>query len=512
MDKRRLIILIPGLALLLALLIGGIYSAQASSAGDFNVVDGVLYSYNGTDAKLLIPDSVEKVANSAFEGNSFIQELSFSPSVTEIGDCAFKNCTALRSVSIPDSVTKLGDSAFWGCPLLSSVSLGAGLRDFGCGVFSDCESLGTVILSSANTYLTVSDSAIFNKEMTRLYQYLDGALYGSYGVPGNVEFIDRYAFWGADRLQAVSVPGMKQIPDYAFAGCPNLRSVVLQIPTYEICVKAFSGCPNLAQVVMPESVGRIHETAFDDCPENMYFICDLYSYAQRYADEHFYPTAAAPVYEVVVETMSPEQILKADEPAVSGNVAPPVGSEAMAEYAGEEDPQHDGLRVTYDGVVLGNSPVVADRAYVQMPGSDFTVHDGSETPSPAAGEDVIPDHAHYLDQTLTSYDFPANTKEIGDFAFARTNLNVLNLPEGVTSIGEGAFYHCDQLSEVNIPSTVTHIGKNALNYTPWYSAWFNDENSDKFLIVGDGVLIAVKGDRPETLPSTVKHIADGVFE
>ena len=69
----------------------------------------------------------------------------------------------------------------------------------------------------------------------------------------------------------------------------------------------------------------------------------------------------------------------------------------------------------------------------------------------------------------------------------------------------------DQSSEVRQAMT-QYVGKNAFNYTPWYSAWQNDENSSQSLIVGDGVLIGWKGDKPEELPENVKYVADGVFD
>ncbi len=74
---------------------------------------------------------------------------------------------------------------------------------------------------------------------------------------------------------------------------------------------------------------------------------------------------------------------------------------------------------------------------------------------------------------------------IGDNAFQRcVALKSVTLPETLTVIGLGSFVYCSNLTSVNIPSGVSYIGMMAFTGTPWYT-----ENTDKFFIVGDGVLI-----------------------
>lgn len=510
MKKKTLLLMLPAAVLLALVCIGGIYFAQASSAGDFNIVDGVLYSYGGNDESVVIPAEVRDVARDAFRGNAFISKLSFAGAPVTIGESAFRECPRLTYVTIPDSVTDIGDSAFESCPALYDVSIGKGLRRLGDAAFADCDSLAAVAISADNPNFAADGCSIVNKECTWMYQYLTGAGYRSYAVPEYITGMEPFTFWGADELEHLTVSGIKEIPDYSIANCENLKSVVLQIPTSRIGVKAFTADPSLVQVVMPVSINNIHETAFDGCPENLYLICDLYSYTQRFADEHFYQTSASPVVNIIVENIpiarEDGSVADAFTPAAEGN-----GDGSSNGNEGGDDGQGS-LRVSADGVILGNSPIVSDRAYVQVHASDMTVHDGSAAPTPAPQSDVIDDHAYYLDQTLTEYIFRPGTKEIGDFAFARTRLQKAELPDGLESVGEGAFYHCDFLTDVMIPNSVTHVGKNAFTWTPWYSAWLNDENSVQGLVVGDGVLIGWKGDKPEELPENVKYVADGVFD
>ena len=89
----------------------------------FSSVDGVLfnkdkteiihYPHGKTAKEYVIPDSVLKIGNNAFEYDSTLESIVIPQSVTEIGDNAF-NGTPLKSITIPGSVTKIGDGVFHG--------------------------------------------------------------------------------------------------------------------------------------------------------------------------------------------------------------------------------------------------------------------------------------------------------------------------------------------------------------------------------------------------------------
>ena len=531
--KKAKILLLPAATVGLTLAIGGIYLAQASSAADFNTVNGILYTYNGSDSSVVIPNGVKEIHEDAFRDNPFLEQVTIPATVETIGAGAFEGCTELRSVSIPDSVEVLEDAAFMGCSSLKTVSIGSGVREMGNGVFGDCDSLSYINVNGSNQNLISNGHALYNAGMTKLYQYCAGSPSGAYTVPGTVEQICPNAFWGCDSLQVVTIPGIPEISEYAFANCTGLMSVTMQVPTNRIALKAFSGCGNLVQAIVPDSVREIHETAFDGCPDDLHLVCSKTCKAAEFAEKYEYLTSETPVYTIRIEEDIDDVrraeyeagLTDGDHNGESGYADGITYSADGIQYASPtseaDQEQHDGLRVTYDGVVLGNAPVVSDRAYIMVDG--FNVVDASQsvaptptaTPSAAPVDDgkLISDHAHYLDLTLTQYTFPTTLKMIGDFAFSRSGITRADLPKGLTYIGEGAFYHCDSLSEVSIPSTVTSIGKNAFDYTPWYQAWENNADASDFLIVGDGVLIGYKGsEKSPALPAGVKHVADGVFE
>ncbi len=81
---------------------------------------------------------------------------------------------------------------------------------------------------------------------------------------------------------------------------------------------------------------------------------------------------------------------------------------------------------------------------------------------------------------------------MGDFSYARSSLTDVEIPDGVTDIGYGAFYHCNQLTTVKIPQSVENIQAYAFDHTPFITNWKSNQDGNDFLIVGNHILLAYK--------------------
>ena len=497
---KKILIILPISVIALSLLIGGIIKSRAEIHETYNIKDDVLISYEGSEAHASIPAGVKVIGRQAFENNRTIRSVTIPGSVTRIEYAAFAGCDGLESVDIPGSVTEMEDSVFRGCRSLTSAKIGSGLRTLGAGVFGDCDMLAGVDIDSGNTEFAMYSGGLYDSGFKKLYQFFGGSADTIYNAPTTVKEIGKYAFWGADYLEMVAVPAVDRISDYAFSNAAGLRYVTIQTPTNEIGVKAFEDCARLEQIVTPISLKKIHDTAFDGVPKSAIFVCENTSAACKWAVEHEF-----------LQSESARDILVVQ----SRSAAVPVRTEVVEGTQISEAAETEPVKTepdTRDGVLLGGTTVVTDRAYVDVNG--LKVNEGSATPTPAPFDGTVPAYIHYQDEVLIKYGFEdyEYVKKIGDFALARSNVSEVTIPEGTTEIGKGAFYHCDKLGTINIPASVTKVGANAFDYTPWYKAWEADKNSGDWLIIGDGVAVGYKGkESSPKLPAEVKTVAEGVL-
>ncbi len=199
-----------------------------------------------------------------------------------------------------------------------------------------------------------------------------------------------------------------------------------------------------------------------------------------------------------------EIILPTALPGSSENVPPSDVLPEEPSYAVEHTIDH----------VIGSTTIVGNRAVFLVDSEDLEVQSGEEQ-SPITDDKVkvVADWQYYDDKALQEMEVPEDTVIIGIFAFARSGIERVILPEGLTTIEYAAFYHCDNLIEVDIPTTVTKIEAEAFAYTPWLNDFLSGKsgNSD-FLIVGDGILLAYRGNASQVvIPEGVKTIAANCF-
>ena len=103
--------------------------------------------YNSKFTKLILPNSITEIGDTAFVSSLLLTELTLPSSLIRIGAGAFINCPKLTSLIIPDSVTEIGDNAFLRSEL-NKLTLSNSLVKIGNKAF----------LSSKLTELVIPDS------------------------------------------------------------------------------------------------------------------------------------------------------------------------------------------------------------------------------------------------------------------------------------------------------------------------------------------------------------------
>lgn len=504
----------------------------AASTSDFQMSGTTLVKYTGTAENVSISNYVEKIESNAFADNTTMKSVTIGDSVKSIGSGAFEGCSALQSVVISDSVESIGQAAFASCPSLNSVRVGAGLKSIGNGAFAGDVSLANVSFSSSNPNFICDDGAIYNKDgWTTLYAVLAGRPGNTYSMPSTVSKILPYAFWGNKNLEGVAISGnVGEISAYAFSNCYNLKDVNIPYSVKTISLKAFEDCVRLRKITIPISVSSIHNTAFDGCTK-LTIDAPAGSVAKTFADNLVLEDIEVAEYE--------------DTPLDTVNDA---NQDSQEEETGEltVDYSHEvthinPLETEEDDSVKGKSRIVGNEVFVFVDNASATVNSGvvdvtklegiasgetGETIASISGNNdekgsafpkytiidnaIIADQAYYGDER-TTIEIPDTITEIGDFAFARSAVSQVVIPEGTEKIGYAAFYHCNNLTDVVIPNTVKEIEASAFAYTPWLQNW-EQNGPEEFLIVGDGVLLGYRGGNSiVTVPDGVKVIGPNAF-
>ena len=137
------------------------------------------------------------------------------------------------------------------------------------------------------------------------------------------------------------------------------------------------------------------------------------------------------------------------------------------------------------------------------------------TPSEGIVYEIVDGQAEVIDYTGTAKKIViadtyegAPVKAIADYAFYDKNITSVIIPEGVTEIGNSAFWSCNDLTDIDIPSTVVTIKDGAFSLC----------NSLKTIVLPDGMeeisdsFSYCSNLKSVTFPKNLKSIAEGAFE
>lgn len=110
--------------------------------------------------------------------------------------------------------------------------------------------------------------------------------------------------------------------------------------------------------------------------------------------------------------------------------------------------------------------------------------------------------------SLKSIRLASTVKSIGNNAFSNTGITSLDLPEGMESIGIGAFYNCEKMTELKLPESLTTLNNGAFAFCKGLTAV---TLPNKITFIGALAFEECTGLTSITIPENVTEIRNQAF-
>lgn len=250
-------------------------------------------------------------------------------------------------------------------------------------------------------------------------------------IPPCVSSIANGAFSGCDMLCSVTIdPSVTKIGARAFENCVSLESVCIPDSVTDVGEKAFFGCRNLKNVMLSERMNGLRANTFSGCagllsinfPANITFI----------------GSGAFEGCESLISVNVPRTVTD-------------MGSGVFKNCSSLNDLTLPFIGTNRDAVYSGNkfNYIFGGKDYVPVSLKSVTVTEGN----------IIRNGAFEYCSFIEIITLPDTITTIKQDAFIYCSaLKNINIPQNLSAIGDSAFAYCDSLVDITIPSTVYEMG------------------------------------------------------
>ena len=503
-----------------------------------------------------IPDSVTAMGTSAFEGCTGLTSITIPDSVTWIGGGTFYGCTGLTSVTIPDSVTNIDDRAFSGCTGLTSITIPDSVTNIGISAFNGCTGLTSVTIP--DSVASIDSSAFAGcTGLTSITVSGGNKKFDSRNnCNGIIETASNTLIYGCKNTDIPD--SVTSIGNSAFYGCTGLTSITIPDSVTDIGANAFRDCTGLTSITIPDSVTDIGYLAFSNCAglESITVSGGNKKYDSRNNCNGIIETATNALISGCKNTDIPDSVTSIDDSAFWGctgltSITIPdsvtsIGGSAFSDCTGLTS-----ITIPDSVTSIGSYAFKGCTGLTSITIPDSVTSVGSFTFYGCTGlaSITIPDSVTSISRFafagcagLTSITIPDSVTKIDGYAFAdctgltsitvsggnkkydsRNNCNGIietatntlisgckntDIPDSVTSIGEGAFRGCTGLTSITIPDSVTDIGISAFEGCTGLTSI---TIPDSVTSIGGVAFYDCTGLTSITVPDSVTSIGDGAF-
>ena len=414
----------------------------------YTSLDGVLLDIYGTtvlqypcgrSGVIEIPASVKVLTYASFKGAKHLTEVSFEEGcqIRTIGWQTFSGCTNLKKITIPDSVVSIDFYAFENCTSLTDVVFDEGSQMTGVyeGAFYNCVSLTNIHL------------------------------------PDSVIDIGEYAFYHCEALTEIPLSEtsmIKGIYSYAFAGCYQISHLPSYSNIIELGAYAFQGAA-IEEFTVPASLQVVDPAAFAGCERLKAIYCDENNLEYYSQDGVLYEkgSSASEIDSVVYWPADKVMIVGDGRTALYKE-----DTEELLRFPELRIAVADTVKVIYEEAFRGHNELRA----VTIPESVIGIgHDAFEGCFRLETVNLNATHMtnEYSDSAFgragmgtagLTLNIGAGVTSIPNYLFSHvSNLKTVNIAEGtqLTTIEKSAFESCVRLASIEIPEQVTSLGDGA---------------------------------------------------
>ena len=427
----------------------------------------------------IVPRDVMRIGEYTFANCVKMGMLAFNGSnvLLEIGSYAFANCVLLSSVTLPSSIEQIGDYAFAGLDgnrmnfEISDETTLNKVKRYGSYAFANTSITKFTFSGDIESNEAFGEYILYNcKSLKKAsFTYSDnydtvpeGLFYGCSSMvditfTANIKNVEDYAFYGCSTMSIANFRTVEKIGISAFENCISLSDMSLPYTLYELGERAFYNCQSITNIVIPAKLKVLPKEAFAYCTSlgSMESIgvrgiaYEINSELGTLGENSFaYCTS-------LVTATLPQNLKLRDVNDTEGMVKNPFyGCESLRKF--EFDRMADGEKTTNglyteDGVVYR---AMFRKDSGEESDMEYAIYAYPTTKSRVDIEIGIYvseiDRYAFYGSTVTGISFLLMSDQygvesvmlisIGDYAFAESEIEIVEISYRVYKIGEFAFY------------------------------------------------------------------------